>query len=44
MEGAFDYFYLAWHPGCCQTFGIGQILVVEQVVGADADPCRRQPS
>lgn len=39
VEGVFDYFYLVWYFGCCQMFGIGQIFVVEQVVGVDVDLC-----
>ena len=44
MEGAGDHFDFARHAGVLQSFGVREILIVKQVVGADADPCRRQPA
>jgi len=44
VEGAWNDFDTARHPRVGQPFRVGQIFVVEQVVGADADPRRRQPA
>ena len=40
VEGARNGLDLARHPGGRQAFGVGQVLVVEQVVSADPDPGR----
>jgi len=44
VEDAGNDFDVARHPGLPQALGAGEILVVEQVVGANADPCWRQPA
>ena len=33
MEGAGDHFDFARHPGGLQAFGVGEVLVMEQVDG-----------
>ena len=40
VERAGDDVDLAGHPGVSQPLRVGEVFVVEQVEGADADPCR----
>ena len=44
MESPGDHLDLAGHPSRGEALGVGEILVVEQIIGADADPRRGQPA
>jgi hypothetical protein len=44
VEDTGHHFDFARHPGADQAFGIGEILVMEQVMSADANPRRRKPA
>ena len=44
VEYTGHHFDLAWHACVLQTFGVSEILVVEEVVVAHPDPGGRQPA